>query len=361
MSEKNLMMERKKEMQEFYQNFKGMPGRLLKYCEILLEGKEASPYCYQSTISYRRLAIELNTYCNLKCIWCYRHDPNYKHILNKRMLFKKLKTIVKNTKGKFRMVHLAGLGEPLLYPDLYKAIRLVRTLSPKIKITTNGTLLNKRRINQLAKAGLTHIEVSIDAFTKEENYKIRGSLLDKLIDNIRYISDKNLFHLQINSVVAKLNYESLKQEVEVLKECENIKILHLIPLFLTKQLRKAGISRVSDKRFQLLLKKLQGDIKKYKLKWKLQPSAFGIKLDPVIEMKRKRNICFTCFEDPYISVKGELLPCGRQKNYGGIDATVGIEKARNQSKLVEFRTNMLKGKYPPLCGQLCYLKKRRGK
>ena len=351
-------VERKKEMEEFIRNFQDMPDRLLKYCEILLEGGEASPFSYQDTMSYRRLAIELTTYCNLNCIWCYRHDPNFKHVLNKEIPIQKIKAMVANTKGKFRMVHFGGVGEPLLYSHLYEAIEEVKKLSSHIKITTNGTLLTKEKIDDMTRKGLTHIEISVDAFNEEENLELRGSKLVTLIKNIKYISDENKLHLQINSVVSNLNHNSLKNAVEVLKECNNINFLHLIPLFMTKQMKEKGIDRISDEKFIDILKKLDNDIKKYNLKWELHPSPYGVRLDPVIEMKRRRNICFDCFEDPYISIEGELLPCGRQKIYGGADATVGFEKAWNHPKLLKFRKNMLTGNYPALCGKLCYLKER---
>ncbi len=110
----------------------------------------------------------------------------------------------------------------------------------------------------------------------------------------------------------------------------------------------------------IYLYKIKADLEKYNLDWKMSPPPEGAVMDPIIEMKKRKNICFTCFEDPYLSVNCELLPCGRQKIYGGVDATVGFEKAWNHTKLLEFRKNMLEGKYPPLCSQLCYLKERQG-
>ena len=357
MLEEAKMEEIKKEMEEFMKPFNDMPDRLIKYIEILIRRENASPYSYQDTMSFRRLAIELTTHCNLNCIWCYRGDPAYKHILNKDMPFEKLKKIVENTNGKFRMVHLGGLGEPLLYPKIIDAVELVKNLSDKVKITTNGILLTEKLIDKLVDAGLTHIEISIDAFSKHKNIEFRGANLDKILKMIKYISDQNRLYLQINSVVANINYEYLLHAVEILKECKNIKILHLIPLFETKQCQEHGIQRISEEDFQGLLKKLYEDIQKYGLKWRLEPPVHGgIKADPIIEMKRRLNICFTCFEDPYISVEGELLPCGRQKLYGGADATFGFEKAWNHPKLLKFRENMLKGRIPKLCRQLCYLK-----
>ncbi|GEM_PF-3034706 len=348
---------RKKEMVEFMENFKTMPDRLLKYCEILLEGENASPYCYQDPKSYRKLAIALTSKCNKHCVWCYRFDPSYKEVLNKELPFAKLKKIINNTKGKFSMVHLGGLGEPLMYPRLLDAISLARKLADRVKITTNASLLTKDLINKMIKRGLTDIEISIHTFEEAAEKKYRGVDLKNSLEKVIYISNHTGLVTQVNTLVSSLNYRSLFSLAEVLKKAKKL-TLHAIPFFETKQCLDRGIRRVSEKQYKTLLDKIQSDINKYKLNWKMSPSAEGSVLDPVIEMKKKKNICFTCFEDPYISEIGELLPCPRTKPFGGVDAAIGFEKAWNHSKLVKFRQNMLKGDYPALCGQLCYLKEK---
>ena len=357
--------DKKKELEELVRPFEGMPDRFLKYFEIMLRGSDASPRCFQDTMSYRRLALELTTYCNLNCAWCYRRDSSYKHILNKTMPFEMLEKIVNNTRGKFRMVHLGGLGEPFLYPRMMDAIRLVRKLSDNVKVTTNGLLLTEEKVDAAVKAGLTHIEFSVDAFGSGGDFGIDNALIKKfqirttkpqLVKIMKYIGENTPLHLQVNAVVNSMTYDSLMKAVEALKDVKGLNRLHLIPLFITEGAKKSDINRLTEKKFRALLLSLKKDIERYGLKWELDPSPFGTRADPVIEMKKQKNICFTCFEDPYISVEGKLLPCGRQKEYGGADATQGLEKAINDPKLVDFRKKMLEGRYPPLCGRLCYLK-----
>ena len=228
-------------------------------------------------------------------------------------------------------------------------------------------LLTKDLIGEFVESGLTHIEMSIDAFGRDGNYYIDNSLIKKFrirhtdshrLELIKYINDKNVLNLQINTVLLDINYDSVKHMVEVLKDFKNIKILHFIPLFTTKQLRDIGVDRISDEKYMSLLKLIQDDIIKYNLEWEVTPSPLGTLADPIIQMKKRKNICFTCFEDPYISIEGKLLPCGRQKIWGGVDATDGFEKAWNHPKILKFRKDMLEGKYPDLCGKLCYLKDR---
>lgn len=348
---------RKKELEEFMKNFEGMPDRLLKYSEILLEGESASPVSFQDTMSFRHLAISLTSRCNKNCLWCYRFDPTYKEVLNKDIPFEKLEKIVKNTKGKFRRIHLAGLGEPTLYPRFLDAIKLVRKISDRVVFTTNASLLTKDLISKAIAQGLTDIQISICSFSEEDEKKLRGVDLKHSIEMAVYISNETNLDLQVNTLVSSLNYKTLFDLVDALKEAKKLN-LHTIPLFETRQCIDGGVRRISDKDYQALLIKIKDDIDKYKLNWRMSPSPEGSVIDPVIEMKKKKNICFTCFEDPYISEIGELLPCPRTKPFGGVDAAVGFEKAWNSAKLLKFRENMLKGDYPALCGQLCYLQEK---
>ncbi len=354
------IIRRKKEMQELLQNFEGMPDRLLKYLEILLERKDATPYSYQDTMSFRKLAIALTSRCNKSCQWCYRFDPAYKDTLNKDLPFEKLERFVKNTRGKFRLVHLGGIGEPTLYPRLFDVINISKKLSNKIKITTNASLLNKDFINKLVKSGLTHIEVSVWTSSEKQEKIIRNVELKKTIENIVYMANETPLDVQVNTTVCSLNYDKLPNLVNKLKKAKTLS-LHTIPLFETAQCRKAGIRRISVEKYEKLLRKVKNRILKFNLKWNMFPTPEGSVIDPLIEIKRKLNICFTCFEDPYISAIGELLSCGREEPWGGVDITVGFEKAWNHPKLLKFRKNMLEGKYPPLCGKLCYLKEQKKK
>ena len=354
-------LDRKKEMLAYIENFKDMPDRLLKYNEILLEGEDASPECYQDTMSYRRLAVALTTRCNLACKWCYRFDPKYRSVLDRDLDFKVYQGFVKNTESRFRMIHLAGLGEITLYPRLIDAIRLSKELSENVKFTSNGVLLTPESIKQYIEAGLTHIEISVDAFDKEKLREFRGVDLDHLVKVVNHISEETDLHLQINSVVSSENSQWLIDMVHVFNKAKNIKIWHTIPLFETSQMRESSIRSLEIEDYQKLLLNLNKGIANEGLKWVLSPNAYGVQLDPVIEMKRRRNICFSCFEDPYISVNGRFNFCSRQEFSSVADISVGFEKAWNHSTLLKFRKNMLRGIYPEYCGKLCFLEDKATK
>jgi len=352
------MSDRKLEMNEFMKHFVDMPDRLLKYNEILLKDNEASPECYQDTMSYRRLAIAITTVCNLSCAWCYRFDSHYKQTLDKVMSVETFEKIIDNTTGRFKLIHMAGIGEPTMHKDLCELISIARRITDKVKITTNGTLLTNEMLKSFEEAGLTDIEISMDSFSSEQLMDLRGSDLSVLIENIRFINNHTKMDLQINSVVSNLNYEGLMNIVDVLGEMDRLKVLHTIPLFKTEQFDGTVVDTITDEKYKMLLEKIESDMNIKGLNWRLWPNSHGVTVDPVIEMKKKNNICFTVFDDPYINVDGYFATCGRREFGGMEDATVGFEKGWNGTKLLKYRTNMLNGKYPSFCGTLCFLKEK---
>ena len=352
------MNERKIEMLELMDKFEGMPDRLLKYMEILLLGKDASPYCFQDTMSYRRLAIALTTHCNLECTWCYRYDPQFKDILDKSMEIETLEKIITNTEGSFRMIHLAGTGEPLFYPHLVKAVSLVRRKTDRVKITTNGTLVTPEAIDKLIAAGLTDIEFSIDTFSTNELKGYKTADLENVINAVEYVSNNSKLMIQINSVVTSQNINDLYSIVDRLKNARNISVIHTIPLFYTSQLHDTDCTKIGDDEYKKLLFYLESEIKTHNLTWKLQPSPYGVGIDPIIEMKRRMNICYSCFDDPYIDTDGYLTDCGRREFHKLSDASIGFEKAMNSPSALRYRRDMLNGDYPDYCGGFCFLKKK---
>lgn len=357
------MHEKKQQMMKFMeQSFDGYPDRLLKYLEILIEGKDASPFCWQDTMSYRHLTFGMTSKCNMNCTWCYRHDSAFKTTLDAMMPLETMEKIIENTEGRFQKIYLTGLGEPLLHPQYDEALQLARRLTDKVVLTTNGSLLTEEHIDRLVDNGLTHIEVSIDAFDKNVQKVHRGTDLEHLHNMLYYMSEMydEQLHVRVNSVVNTITYEYLFDAVDYLADCENIDVYHIIPMYDVEQMREQGITSVSFEDMKHLLEHLRSRLKHYRLNWSLYPSPDNIMIYPSIAMKKRLNICFTCFESPYIKSDGKLYPCARMVPWGGVDATVGFEKAWNHPHLIEFRKKMLAGDYPEYCGKLCFLKEKTG-
>jgi MoaA/NifB/PqqE/SkfB family radical SAM enzyme len=82
-------------------------------------------------------------------------------------------------------VLIGSVEEPLLHPKLIDFVQLCRQQGvPKVHLTTNGQLLDETRAAGLLKAGLTSIDISIDAATSETYSRIRGSDLNRVESNV---------------------------------------------------------------------------------------------------------------------------------------------------------------------------------
>ena len=131
--------------------------------------------------------------CNLSCAYCNEYDDVSKPVPLDEMIR--------------RIDHLARLGtsiitisggEPLLHPDLDEIIARIRHHGRMAGMITNGYLLMPERIQRLNKAGLDHLQISIDNVQPDEISKKSLKVLDKKLE---FLAEHADFHVNINSVV----------------------------------------------------------------------------------------------------------------------------------------------------------------
>jgi len=357
------MTEPTDEMTRFLTRFDGNAGRLAKYTELLLFGEGASPIATTDKESLGEVNIVLTTKCNLACVWCHREEDHYKEsgYLDRDGDFDKVARLLPELQG-FKMLHWAGLSEPLLYPRLFELTKLARQYVPGVKITTNGTPLQPKVVTKIIDSGITYVEVSIDGFDGAANQRYRGNDEGKVIEYLKDLSARSDIPIQINTVLADVNYRSLWDAIDRLKDVSNIVSIHTIPIFVTKHIQEEGIGEVSPEQHRELLEHWERRIIELGLSIKLSPDSNGAVLDPVIAMKRQRNICFTVYEDPYINVDGYLTPCGRLQHIG-LDNVfeLGFEAAWNGPKSLKWREEQLRGNYGVYCQRECHMKNNCGK
>jgi MoaA/NifB/PqqE/SkfB family radical SAM enzyme len=89
-------------------------------------------------------------------------------------------------------------GEPLLHPELDEIIAHVRTHPIIAGLITNGYLLTADRIKRLNRAGLDHLQISVDNVMPDDVSKKSLKVLDKKLQLLAEHAD---FHVNINSVV----------------------------------------------------------------------------------------------------------------------------------------------------------------
>jgi MoaA/NifB/PqqE/SkfB family radical SAM enzyme len=131
--------------------------------------------------------------CNLSCTYCNEFDDHSAPVPTPEMLD--------------RIEHLARLGttiitisggEPLLHPGLDEIIRAIRGHGIIATLITNGYLLTAARIQRLNRAGLEHVEMSIDNVLPDEVSKKSLKVLDQKLVLLKEHAE---FDVNINTVL----------------------------------------------------------------------------------------------------------------------------------------------------------------
>jgi MoaA/NifB/PqqE/SkfB family radical SAM enzyme len=147
---------------------------------------------YGTIIKPPYVRVVVGNTCNLKCIMCPYHSSVLKptHTTeffqgNKAMSWGMMERLAKDCGEAKLSILIGSVEEPLLHPKLVDFIQLCRKLGvPKIHLTTNGQLLNETYASALLSAGLTSIDISIDAATPETYAKVRGADFDRVESNV---------------------------------------------------------------------------------------------------------------------------------------------------------------------------------
>jgi MoaA/NifB/PqqE/SkfB family radical SAM enzyme len=132
-------------------------------------------------------------FCNLSCAYCNEYDK----VSDPVPLDEMLRRIDHLARLGTSIITISG-GEPLTHPDLDEVIARIRHHGRIAGMITNGYFLMPDRIERLNKAGLDHMQISIDNVQPDEISKKSLKVLDK---KLQFLSEYAGFHVNINSVV----------------------------------------------------------------------------------------------------------------------------------------------------------------
>jgi MoaA/NifB/PqqE/SkfB family radical SAM enzyme len=107
-------------------------------------------------------------------------------------------------------------GEPTLRRDLGHLIRTMSKLAMMSFITSNGTLLQDKRIVELFEAKLDVLEISLDGMHATPASRKTGDMLLKTIDRLVELQEIYDTEVSINIVITKQNYLELPEIIRYL-------------------------------------------------------------------------------------------------------------------------------------------------
>jgi MoaA/NifB/PqqE/SkfB family radical SAM enzyme len=131
--------------------------------------------------------------CNLACAYCNEYD-NFSKPVPLDVMFERVDRLAALGTT---IITISG-GEPLLHPHLEEIIRRVRRHGILAGMITNGYLLTPQRIERLNRAGLDHLQISIDNVQPDEVSKKSLKVLDR---KLQMLARYAVFQVNINSVL----------------------------------------------------------------------------------------------------------------------------------------------------------------
>jgi len=154
--------------------------------------------------------------CNLTCKHCYATsaDSAFRDELDTAAA---LKVIDDLQDAGVRVLILSG-GEPLLREDLFQLCAYARGKGFFIALSTNGTLIDEHRIEQIAAANFDYVGISIDGLQEvhDEFRQLKGSFASSM-HAIQLCRDKGI-RVGMRTTLTQQNHTQLPQLLELMRE-----------------------------------------------------------------------------------------------------------------------------------------------
>lgn len=188
------------------------------------------------TIDYARISI--TDRCNLRCAYCMPKEGITPLPSNEILSYDEILRICRcMAELGIRKVKLTG-GEPLVREDCAALAAGIKEINgiEKVTLTTNGVLL-KDKIEELAKAGVDAVNISLDTLDAEEFEKVtRRDRLEDVLCGIEEALKYPKIPLKINSVPVSENAENFVAMASLAKKYPiHVRFIEMMPIGYGKQ------------------------------------------------------------------------------------------------------------------------------
>jgi len=284
------------------------------------------------------MEVEITTHCNLYCSMCrgaldYFDDSKLQHISIERfaLLLEQLDFL--------DIISFRGAGEPTMHPNIVDLATMAAKAGKKVRITTNGLLMDKALQDALVSIPVSEIVFSIDASDPKTYASIRrGANLEVVLKQLKSLGEmltgRDDVILAVMFVVMHSNFKELLPLAEIIS---NIGVSYLAPKMLNPgphpEIQKLALKDSDIEEFRDILKKLS--------KLKISKQAENALING-----NENKLCMNIWEAPFIAINGDLSACpstyyNEKASYGNIFDedfsaiwnNIKTQKQRNRIKL----------------------------
>ncbi|MHB8858033.1 MAG: radical SAM protein [Thermoleophilia bacterium] len=269
--------------------------------------------------------------CNYRCVMCWEHSSeldglgaddlarNY-HDQRKNgdmvMDFALYESLVRSLSSMgTREISFAGIGEPLLHKRIVEAVALAKSLGLRVWITTNGSLLDRAIIKELADAGVDDIGVSINAGSSEEYGLVHANQeagrFDEIVENLAWLREYKRSRgnagprVTLSNVVSNLNSHRVVEMMQTAVKVGAVSVTYR-PIDVFDKTRKFALGKNE-------MDKLAGDFRAAADLGKRNNIGENIKFFyGLLEMRKAENLPSPCFAGwlyPFVLANGDVTYC----------------------------------------------------
>lgn len=317
-----------------------------------------------------KMIWDITNKCNLKCKHCGAVNLKQENLIEKINLEK----IINYISEFIEEVHILG-GEPLVQPNIFTCINLLKKNNIKVKLITNGQF-DDSISKKLIESNVDFILISIDGL-EEENDKIRGNnswdKSKKFLDSlIKYRELKNInTKIGVNFVINNVNYRKIKEFIDYFNNID-IDTIQINPLILEGNALENNLN-IEEKENLNLLENITEYIVEKKIEKVIINNEYPIISKYLNEKYGSKyyideSICTALIDSIYCNPDGNIYPCRKyNKSYIGISKIYSKESGWDtdfnlfddflkETSIVEHRKGCGKCEYKEIC-KPCPLKK----
>ena len=236
-------------------------------------------------------SVEPTNFCNLECPECPSGLGSLTRPLG-LLSFEKFKNVIDEIQSHCFYIQLFFQGEPYINKELPEMIKYAQSKNIYVSISTNGLLINEKKVEQILNSAPNKLIFSIDGLDEEsyQNYRVGGTFKDADVALRRLLQKKkdkklNKPFVELQFIVMKQNEDQIEKVFEYGKE--------------------AGIDKV-------VLKTMQ--VSSYENAERFLPENEEFRRYNVengqVKMKGKmKNHCFALWRTSVVTWDGKIVPC----------------------------------------------------
>jgi len=235
-------------------------------------------------------SIELTSRCNLRCKFCY-----LEHSQHDELSTEEIKSYLSQLASLGSLFLCLTGGEPLLRQDFRDIAQHAHSLGFALNLKTNGTLIDEKTADHLARLNLYRVDISLLGATPEVHEgitQVKGSL-EKTISGVRFLRERDI-NVFLMSTIVKENLGELKKIKELVEKMG----AQLATTPLVYPSNDSGQEpfkhRLNDEELAVYYRQI------------LSPD---LKILPCVEIKKDFLICQAGRTDISINSQGRVYPC----------------------------------------------------